>query len=360
MKRTVMIVAGGTGGHVYPGLAVAAALEQLNFDLHWLGSAHGIEARLVEAADIPFTSMPVTGLRRSGWRRRVMAPLNVLLSIAYACSVMLKQRPSMVLGMGGYVSGPGGIAAWLCRVPLVIHEQNAIAGLTNRILSRFARRILQAFPGTFADTDKVYTVGNPVRAEITQRGPDKQVSQNLEQAFHLLVFGGSRGAQALNELLPQAVAQSGIRELIVTHQCGHDDVESTRQSYQSLVPDLDVSVVAYIDNMPEAYRCADLVVSRAGALSVAEIAAAGVASILIPFPFAVDDHQTKNARYLADGGAALLFDQQTVTPAELGAVLKQLAQRPEQGRQMAAAASKLAKRDATDAVVKHCLAVINA
>lgn len=359
MTRSVMIVAGGTGGHVYPGLALADCLRAQGVRLHWMGTARGIEARLVPAHQLPLSLIPISGLRRSGALRWLSAPLMIAYAVLCAVKAIRAIDPQVVVGMGGFVSGPGGVAAWLCRRPLVIHEQNAVPGLTNRILARLAARVLEAFPGSFAPTLHARATGNPVRAEIAAIAPPETRLPDTG-ACRVLVFGGSRGARALNETLPQAFAACGIAGLEVRHQCGADDVEATRARYDASSVPITASVDAYIDDMAEAYAWADLVVARAGALTIAEIAACGVAAILVPYPYAVDDHQTRNAAYLADSGAAILLPERDMHVPELARLLAELlADRPRL-RAMAAQARALARPQATQDVARQCLELIDA
>lgn len=359
MTRTVMIVAGGTGGHVYPGLAVAEALRARDVQLHWMGTERGIESRVVPQHGVPLITIPVSGLRRRGWWRWLAAPFGVSYAIWCALAAIRRIRPQVVLGMGGFVSGPGGIAAWLSRRPLIIHEQNAVPGLSNRILSHFAQRVLQGFPASFAPSVHAVTTGNPVRADIAAiTAPATR--RHDEAALKVLVFGGSRGARALNELVPQALAACGVSHITVCHQCGADDVAATQARYAQAGNLAAASVVAYIDDMTSAYAWADLVIARAGASSIAEIAACGVASILIPFPYAVDDHQTANARYLADADAALLLPEAGLSvealAREIGRVLGDGALR----LAMAERARAQARPHATADVAAQCLEFIDA
>lgn len=358
MNGPVMIIAGGTGGHVYPGLAVAEILRAQGCELCWMGTRRGVEARVVPAAGVSFVTVPVNGLRRSGASRWLTAPLMLTVAVACAAFHILRRRPALVLGMGGFVSGPGGLAAWLCRRPLVIHEQNAIAGLTNRWLAHFARRVLESFPATFPPRVGAIETGNPVRAEISAIASD-HAAPPITDGLHVLIFGGSRGARALNELLPQALAASAVSDLHVRHQCGAADVEATRARYASGAFAA-VTVEPYIDDMAGAYAKADLVISRAGATSVAEIAACGAAAILVPYPFAVDDHQTANAHYLADHDAAVL-----VAEAELGTpafvtTLVDLLRDGERRRRLSRNARERARPQAAATVARHCLEVARA
>ncbi|MGR8918251.1 MAG: undecaprenyldiphospho-muramoylpentapeptide beta-N-acetylglucosaminyltransferase [Gammaproteobacteria bacterium] len=359
MSRSVMIVAGGTGGHVYPGLAVCEALREAGVDLHWIGTRRGLEARVVPARGIPFETIPIAGLRRSGLLRWLSAPAVVLAALVCAVAVMLRVRPRVVLGMGGFVSGPGGLAAWLCRRPLIIHEQNGVPGLTNRMLSRFARHVLEAFPGSFPAAVGAQVTGNPVRADIASLPPPAARASDPTRA-RVLVFGGSRGARRLNEIVPAALAASGVSGLSVRHQCGADAVEATRRHYATAGLADVVSVEAFIEDMAAAYAEADLVVARAGALTVAEIAACGVAAVLVPYPYAVDDHQTANARYLVDHGAALLRPEAELDANALGRDFAALLGDRAALLAMATRARELAQPDATATVARRCLEYVDA
>ena len=359
MNRAVMILAGGTGGHVYPGLAVAEALRAEGCELFWMGTRRGIESRLVPAAGLPLLTVPVAGLRRSGVWRWLSAPVTVGTALLCALVHMIRVRPRVVLGMGGFVSGPGGVAAWLCRRPLVIHEQNAIPGLTNRLLARIASRVCEAFPGTFATIRSAQTCGNPVRRDIAALAPPAQRLATHE-APSVLVFGGSRGARALNEVVPAALAASGVDGLRVLHQCGEADVAGTRARYAALAGRAEVAVTPYIEDMAGAYAAADLVIARAGALTVAELAAAGVASILVPYPHAVDDHQTANARHLGEAGAALLKPERELDVAELAAEVARLLADRARLLDMAERARALARADAVALVAQACLEYVDA
>lgn len=356
MSALVMIVAGGTGGHVYPGLAVADALRNAGFDLCWMGTRHGIEARLVPGAGLSFDTIPIAGLRRSGLLRWLLAPLRIVLAVICATTIMLRRRPRVVLGLGGFVSGPGGIAAWLCRRPLIIHEQNAVAGLTNRILSRFAARVCEGFAHTFPPAVGALTTGNPVRAEIAALGARAPRAPTLDdEHLSLLVFGGSRGARALNRALPAALSDPRLRGRVrVLHQCGDAELTATRAGYAAALEDDAADVRTYIDDMAGAYRDADLVVARAGALTLAEIAACGVASILVPYPYAVDDHQTQNASALVAAGAAVLIPETELEPKQLADHIADLIENPARLADMAAAARALGRPDATEALAQQC------
>ncbi|MCP5199388.1 MAG: undecaprenyldiphospho-muramoylpentapeptide beta-N-acetylglucosaminyltransferase [Gammaproteobacteria bacterium] len=356
MNGPVMIVAGGTGGHVYPGIAVAEVLRAQGCELCWMGTQRGVEARVVPAAGLELLTIPVSGLRRSGLLRWLAAPFMLATAVACAVKHMLRVRPALVLGMGGFVSGPGGFAAWLCRRPLVIHEQNAIAGLTNRLLARFARRVLEAFPATFPAAVHAIETGNPVRAAIS----DIAAARRRDGAgLQVLVFGGSRGARALNEQVPRALAACNVSGLRVRHQCGAADAAATRARYAELGL-ADVVVEDYIDDMVSAYAAADLVIARAGATSIAEIAAAGVAAVLVPYPYAVDDHQTANARFLADHAAAVLAPEPTIATPAFTELLAGLLRDPARRAALGANALARARPQAAVAVARQCLEVADA
>jgi len=348
----VMILAGGTGGHVFPALAVASGLVERGASVVWMGTRAGLEGRVVPRAGYPVEWIPVRGLRGKGAATWLLAPFRVVRALMRALGAVRRQRPAVVLGMGGFVAGPGGLAAWLLRRPLVIHEQNARAGLTNRVLSRLAVRSLQAFPGALAGAE---TVGNPVRPEIAALpGPGERMAGRTGR-LRLLVLGGSQGALALNRTVPQALAllPESLRPQ-VRHQGGRTRAQA-EAAYADVALDLDL--VDFIDDMAAAYAWADLVVCRAGALTVAELAAAGLGSILVPFPAAVDDHQTLNARYLSERGAALLMPQSELTAQRLARELQALAQDRARVAAMAAAARGAAWPDARERIVERCLEV---
>jgi UDP-N-acetylglucosamine--N-acetylmuramyl-(pentapeptide) pyrophosphoryl-undecaprenol N-acetylglucosamine transferase len=354
MSRTVMVMAGGTGGHVFPALAIAGELRTAR-EIVWLGTEKGIEARLVPAAGYPVEWIEVEGLRGKGLGRWLGAPLRLLRAVAQARGALRRRRPGVVLGLGGFASGPGGIAAWLAGTPLVIHEQNAVAGLTNRWLSRFASRIAEGFPGSFPAGRGAIYVGNPVRPEIAALPPPRQRFEARSGALRLFVFGGSQGASSINRLVPAAVALlPESRRPKVLHQTGTRDRESTDAAYRAA--GVQAEVRAFIDDMAGAYAEADLVVSRAGALTVAELAAAGVGAILIPFPAAVDDHQTRNAEWLGRVSAAQVVSETGLTVPELA---NRLATLLGNGRArllaMAEAARAQARPDAARRMAELCL-----
>lgn len=357
MNSGVMILAGGTGGHIYPALAVAERLRAQGVPLCWLGSEQGMEAGIVPRHGIPFNAVRVRGLRGRGPFGWLLAPLTVSLATLQAVRVLLRTRPGVVLGMGGFVSGPGGLAAWLCRRPLVIHEQNAVPGLTNRLLGRIATRVLAAYPGSFAPGVGARVTGNPVRESIAAiEAPDARL--RADGPVRLLVVGGSRGARSLNRGVPAALAASVGTAVEVWHQTGAADLAETEAAYRALP--LPARVAPFIEDMTAAYRWADLVVCRAGAITIAELAAAGVAAVLVPYPHAVDDHQTANARYLADAGAAVLLPDSELAAGGLAPVLGRLLGEPAQLLGMARRARALARPDAAAAVAQECMELMRA
>jgi UDP-N-acetylglucosamine--N-acetylmuramyl-(pentapeptide) pyrophosphoryl-undecaprenol N-acetylglucosamine transferase len=312
----VLIMAGGTGGHVFPALAVAKVLRERGVPVVWLGVPGSMESRLVPAQGFPIEWVRVAGIRGKGAMAWLLAPWRILKAVTQATRVLRRLRPRAVLGAGGYVSGPGGIAAWLLRIPLLIHEQNAIAGLTNRWLARIATQVLEAFPGSFAPRVQARTIGNPVRADIAALPVPAQRFAERGGPSRLLVLGGSQGAQKLNAVVPQALARlaHAIRPQ-VRHQTGERGLEAARAAYAEAR--VEAEVLPFIDDMAAAYAWADLAVCRAGAMTVAELQAAGLGAIFVPFALATDDHQTKNAEALVRVGAARLIQERDLTPESL-------------------------------------------
>jgi UDP-N-acetylglucosamine--N-acetylmuramyl-(pentapeptide) pyrophosphoryl-undecaprenol N-acetylglucosamine transferase len=353
--RPVLIMAGGTGGHVFPALAVAEELVARGVAVSWLGTRRGLEARVVPAAGYPLETMRVAGLRGKGVTRLLLAPFMLLVALLQALVILLRLRPQAVLGMGGFASGPGGVVAWLLRRPLLIHEQNSVAGMTNRWLAPLAHTVMEAFPGSMPAKYRPVHTGNPVRGEITRLPePAERLAQHQGGALRVLVIGGSLGAHALNTTVPAALARlSPGNSCSVRHQTGAADVDAVRQAYAEA--GIEAQVSAFIDDMAAAYAWADLVVCRAGALTVAELAVVGVAAILVPFPHATDDHQTGNARFLADAGAAILVPQETLEPERLGQLLDDFAARREVLLEMAGRARSLALPQAARRVAELCL-----
>jgi len=317
-------MAGGTGGHVFPALALARLLRAASHEVIWLGTRRGLEARVIPAENIEIEWLAMSGLRGKGVVTLLAAPFKLVHSIWQALSVMRRRRPGLVVGFGGFVTGPGGVAAWLTRRPLVIHEQNAIAGYSNRCLAHLARRVLAAFPQAFPRGIDARVVGNPVRAEIVLQPPPATRFARREGALRLLVVGGSLGAARLNAVVPFAVAQSGLT-LRIRHQAGERGIDAARAAY--LQAGVQADVAPFIEDMAQAYGDADLVICRAGALTISELAAVGVAAVLVPFPAAVDDHQTVNAQFLVREGAAVLIADRDLTAERLAAELKVLCQR---------------------------------
>ena len=350
----VLIMAGGTGGHIYPALAVAARLRCAGAHIDWLGSAHGPEAHQVVEAGYDFHPIAVRGLRGKGVLGWLLAPLRIAISMWSARKVLHRVGPHVVLGMGGYVSGPGAVMAWLMRCPLIIHEQNAVAGLTNRILTRIANQVLEAFPGSFPLRVRAVHTGNPVRAEIAALVSPADRQSQRTGPIHLLVLGGSQGARFLNELVPAALAALRDPDVFeVRHQAGAKQLGAACEAYRK--HQLEIEPIAYIEDMAEYYAWADLIVCRAGAMTIAELSVAGVAAVLVPLPHAVDDHQTANARFLSDAGAALLVPESELNPSHLARLLEELGQARDRLLQMALRARELALVDADQNVASYCL-----
>ena len=299
LSAPVMILAGGTGGHIFPGLAVARALRERSVPVLWLGADGGMETRLVPASNFAIRTIAVRGLRGKGLASSLAAPFVILRSVLQAFSILHKVRPRAVISFGGYAAGPGGLAAWLLRRPLIVHEQNRAPGMTNRVLARLARRVLCGFPDSF-DSVKNETVGNPVRAEIAALPTPAERFAGRSGALRLRVLGGSQGARAINAAVPAVIASLKQQHFDIVHQCGEKLLEETRQAYAEA--NVTARIEPFISDMATAYGWADLVIGRAGALTIAELCAAGVGSVLVPFPGAVDDHQARNADYLKHAG----------------------------------------------------------
>ena len=354
-RDCVMIMAGGTGGHVFPALAIAEQLRSQGVEVIWVGTRHGLEADVVPRAGFPIEWIRMSGVRASGVGRWLLMPVNLLLALFKSLLIIMRHRPQAILGMSGYVAAPGGVMACLLRKPLLIHEQNAVAGLTNRLLAWCATRVLEAFPGTFPARKHALHTGNPVRREIVDLPSPGERMAGREGPVRLLILGGSQGARVLNEVVPEALAGLAPDALDVWHQSGTNNLEVTRRHYRER--SVEARVEAFIGNMAEAYGWADLVVCRAGALTIAELAAAGVGSVLVPFPQAVDDHQTHNAAFLVNRGAARLLPQDALDARSLGSLLRDfMANRPLL-QEMAGAARQLAKPQATRDVAMQCLEV---
>jgi UDP-N-acetylglucosamine--N-acetylmuramyl-(pentapeptide) pyrophosphoryl-undecaprenol N-acetylglucosamine transferase len=343
-----MIMAGGTGGHIYPGLAVADVLKNAGWKVIWLGAPNSMEAELVPKHGYEMALVKFGGLRGKGLLRKIMLPFNLLVALWQSAVAMFRHRPDVVLGMGGYITFPGGVMAALLRKPLVIHEQNSIAGLSNKALAKLATRVMCGFPNAIRGGT---WCGNPVRASIAAL-PDPQERYDARKGvLNVLVVGGSLGAQALNEMLPQALfCLPQDVEPKVIHQTGKQHFEFVKELYESA--GIPAEIKPFLDDMAHYYGWADLVICRAGALTVAELAAAGVASILVPFPYAVDDHQTANAKFLSEAGAAVLLPQTELAPRRLAGIIEGITR--EKALQMAFCARRLAQPEAANKVADVC------
>ena len=351
MTRTILIMAGGTGGHVFPGLAVANYLKTAGWRVVWLGTQSGMEARLVPQHGIDMKTIDFSGLRGKGAMTWVTLPLRLLRAFWQSIKVLREVKPNVVLGMGGYPAFPGGMMASLMNQSLLIHEQNSVPGLTNKVLARIADKVLLGFPDAIKNSNATFS-GNPVREEISQLATPEERFQKQEGKLKLLVIGGSLGAQVLNTVVPEALKLlPQDRRPSVIHQAGVKHLESLKQNYGEMVED--VELVDFIDDMAACYADCDIVICRAGALTISELAVVGVASILVPYPYAVDDHQTKNAEFLSKNKAAFLLPQNELTARKLEHIL--LDNTREDLLKMARAARMLAKPDATQLVAQTCI-----
>lgn len=354
--KKILIMAGGTGGHVIPGLTLAEYFLSKNSEVHWLGTQLGIEARLVPTDKISLHFISIAGVRGKGIKTLLLAPFRLLKAIIQAAKIIRKIHPDIIIGMGGFASGPGGIAAWLLRYPLIIHEQNSKAGMTNQCLRWFAKKTLTAFPNVFSANKKIQLVGNPVRTELLHLTPPEERLHGRPKKMNLLVFGGSLGARAINQLLPGVLANIHPDERPnVIHQTGEKLYQETIKLYEE--HNVEAKIVPFISNMKEVYEWADFVICRAGALSVAELCAVGLGAVLIPYPYAVDDHQTTNAKYLADHQAAYLLQERELTPEKLIFILNELYDSPYKRLMMAKAAYKLRRANTTEQIYQLSLEV---
>lgn len=362
-RTKVLLMAGGTGGHVFPGLAIAEQLRAQGIQVFWLGTRRGLEAKLAPKAGFTIHFIHIGGLRGKGIGRKALAPFLILVAFLQSLWIILRVRPHVVLGMGGFVSGPGGIAAWLLRRRLLIHEQNAVPGMTNRLLANLATGIMEAFPGSFFNNVQgtcvrcpIQHTGNPVRRDLALLAPPLERLQRQDGTLRVLVLGGSQGAEILNKVVPEAIGTLvDSISIMVRHQTGSQHLVRARATYKGLC--VTVELVPFIEDMAKAYEWADLVVSRAGAMTVAELTVVGVASILVPYPFAVDDHQLENARFLADAGAAVLIPQSELTAVGLGQLFTGFHTARPRLVAMAEAARNLAIPDATHQVATQCISV---
>ena len=360
LQPLVLMTAGGTGGHVYPALAVALELVARGLRVEWIGTARGLEHRVVPAAGITLHCLPVRGVRGKSIVHKALGLWLLLLSSVQALWLLYRLAPGCVVGMGGYVAGPAGVAAWLLRKPLLIHEQNAVAGTTNRMLAPLATRVLAAFPGAFPEQVAHRVLGNPVRRALVEAGASRHYDYAGQRPLRLLVLGGSLGARPINEVLPgtlRAIRAAGD-QIELWHQTGEDHVAAVRASYGELLGE-SLRVVAFIEDMAAAYDWADLVLCRAGALTVSELAIMGCPSILVPLPYAIDDHQSANARSLSDFGAAQLLPQAQMSVESLAASLRGYIAQPQLLASMAASAAAAGTPDATARVSECCEELIH-
>ncbi|MDO9105661.1 MAG: undecaprenyldiphospho-muramoylpentapeptide beta-N-acetylglucosaminyltransferase [Methylovulum sp.] len=346
MTKRIVIMAGGTGGHVFPALAVAGSLLEKGWQVSWLGTHKGLESRVIPEQGIAIDWLSVAGVRGKGWPAKILSAAKLIQACVQAALILRRRKPDVVLGMGGFVSGPGGLMAKVLGIPLVIHEQNRVPGTTNRLLARMANRILEAFPGSFKPSAHALCTGNPLRKQFLNR-VDAGV-RPVKPVTHILVVGGSQGAQILNQIVPDAVAQlTGVH---IKHQTGAAMLAEVTSHYQTAGIHAEVS--AFFDDMVAAYQWADMVICRAGAMTVSEVAALGLPAIFIPLPSAIDDHQTANARYLTDAGAGMLLMQKDLDAATLAAHITQAIGQLDA---LGAAARQCARLDATDVVARVCI-----
>lgn len=347
-----LVMAGGTGGHIFPGLAVADALRDAGWRVHWLGAPNSMEARLVPPQGFAFEAVDFGGVRGKGVLTLALLPLRLLRAFAQSWRVVRRVKPDVVLGLGGYITFPGGMMGVLAGKPLVLHEQNAVAGMANKVLAHIADRIFTAYPQTLPKAD---WIGNPLRSSFLQQAEPEQRFANRQGPMKLVVVGGSLGAQALNRIVPEAMARIPVQERpVVLHQSGEKQIETLRANYAQV--GVEAELTPFIDDTAEAFAQADLVIARAGASTVTELAAVGAASLLVPFPHAVDDHQTHNARFLVEADAAWLMPQQTLTAERLADFLQQLNR--DRLLEHAKQARKLAKTDAVQHMVQACQALV--
>jgi UDP-N-acetylglucosamine--N-acetylmuramyl-(pentapeptide) pyrophosphoryl-undecaprenol N-acetylglucosamine transferase len=355
---TLLVMAGGTGGHIFPGIAVAEMLQSKGWQIHWLGTEKRMEADIVPQHGFDISFINIAGVRNKGWLDRLKTPFKLLQSVLQSIAILRKVKPDVVLGMGGYASAPGGFAAWLMRIPLVLHEQNAVAGMTNRYLAKIATSILSAFPNAFANGVKFDVVGNPLRKEITSLTP--VVPEHPSASKKVLVVGGSLGAKVLNDTVPQALKQIHLQNIDVWHQTGRDNQAAVLADYQEFgMAENKVKVTEFIEDMAAAYQWADIVICRAGALTVSELAMAAKPAIFVPLPHAVDDHQTKNAMYLVSRGAAKLLSQKEFNGTTLAQMLNSLFISDSVVQSMVKSAHDAAHADATNRVADTCAELVH-
>ena len=362
-NTTVLIMAAGTGGHVFPALAVALKLQEQNVRTEWMGTHQGMENRLLEGSGIQIHAVSAKGLKGKGIARLIAAPFMLAQALIQSMRILSKVQPDCVLGMGGFVSGPGGLATKLMGRKLVIHEQNAVPGFTNKLLAKIANQVFEAFPNTFTKNAKIIHTGNPLRKEIVALSAQSRNIRNSSQRLRILVLGGSQGALAINEVVPDVLADfpKEIRPS-VWHQTGERTLERTQAAYadKGLDSEDDITIAAFISDMVEAYSWADLVICRSGASTVSEIAAVGLPSILIPYPHHSDQQQTQNANWLIQAGAAFLLEQKDLTAAALKALVVELHENRNKLQQMSDIAKSIAIRDADEIIARRCLELAHA
>jgi len=376
-NRKILIMAGGTGGHVFPALSIAQYLQNQGVQVEWLGTRNGLEASVIPDAGIPLHFISIAGLRGSGLLRKLLSPFVIFVAVLQSIRKVLMVKPGCVLGMGGFVTGPGGLAAWMLRKKVLIHEQNAIAGMSNQLLYPLASTVMEAFPGAFErkrnlssgflknliKPGRTVVIGNPVRTEISQVAEKRNKKSEERKRLRLLVIGGSLGAVAINKVMPAMLKLIPVGERPeVLHQCGTRNIEETRRLYSLLdiATGQDIRVEPFIDDMAQAYEWADVIIARAGAMTVSEIAAAGLASILVPYPFAVDDHQTENAGYLERAGAAEVIQQRDLDEHRLLEAVRKFADSREVLKEASENALLAGHPDATEKAGQICMEACHA
>lgn len=358
VAKTLLVMAGGTGGHIFPGIAVADELKAMGWKIHWLGTADRMEANIVPEHGYDISFINISGLRGKSLLATLVIPFKLIRSLIQARRVIKTVKPDVVLGMGGYASAPGGLAAWLSKIPLIVHEQNAAAGLSNRLLARIANKVCCAFPNAFNSDVDAEVVGNPLRASIGQQVTASDNLEKREQGHkNILVVGGSLGAQVLNNVMPDSfkLLSGSDENYCIWHQTGKNNKAKVVKSYeQEDIESGKVKITEFITDIAAAYQWADVVICRAGALTVSELAMAGIPAIFIPLPHAVDDHQTKNALYLVECDAAKLLPQVKLTNESVTKLITELFEQPETLADMAKASLNAANSDASQKVAKLC------
>lgn len=353
MGQRIIIMAGGTGGHVFPALAVGEYLLAKNWDVSWIGTHQGMENKIVPDSGIEMDCLSVQGLRGKGLGAKINNVLLLIQAFWQAFLILRKRKPDVVLGMGGYVAGPGGLMAWLMNIPLVIHEQNRVPGTTNRLLVNKANKVLEAFPGSFIKTKKAIFTGNPLRKEFVDFPAKSYWTKDSERAFRIFILGGSQGAKALNDVIPKTL--SSLENVEIKHQTGKASISEVAQQYKEL--SVNAEAIEFIDDMAAAYEWADMIICRAGAMTVSEVAAVGLPAIFIPLPTAIDDHQAVNARYLVEAGAAKLIVQNSLNEGTLLMTINEL---KKSLAEIGCSAKSKAKIDATAVVADICTQVATA